>query len=86
MSIANTARASIVLLHQTLARLLPSDDGLGVGVEVGEPIALELEQSHFLHVAQDLPPGGGLVGMPDGEVQEGLWKKQTDVKIKMLWG
>ena len=58
MGIADTVQASLVFLHQSLARFLLGHDCLGVGVEVGEPIALEFEQGHFLHVAQDLPPGG----------------------------
>lgn len=58
VSIANAVQASLIFLHQKLARFLLGHDCLGVGVKVGEPIALEFEQSHFLHVAQDLPPGG----------------------------
>lgn len=58
MGAANTAQASLIFLHQSLARLLLSYDGPGMGVKVGEPIALDFEQSHFLHLAQGLPPGG----------------------------
>ena len=75
MGAADTTQASLIFLHQSPARLLLGHGCLGVGVKVGQPKALEFEQGYFLHVAQDLPPGGGLVGMPDGQVQEGLWEE-----------
>lgn len=58
MSTANSVQASLIFLHQTLARFLLGHNCPGMGVKVGEPIALNFEQSHFLHMAQDLPPGG----------------------------
>lgn len=58
VGIADTVQASLVFLHQSLARFLLGHDRLSVGVKVWEPIALEFEQSHFLLVTQDFPPGG----------------------------
>ena len=72
MCTANTVQASLIFRHQSMACFLVGHCHLGMGVKVGKPVALDFEQSHFLHVAEDLPSGGRLVGMPDGEVQEGL--------------
>jgi len=51
MRAANTAQAGLVFLQQAVARFLVGHCHLGVGVKVGEPVALDFEQGHFLHVA-----------------------------------
>lgn len=51
MRAADTAQASLIFLHQAVTRFLIGHCHLGMGVKVGEPVALDFKESHFLHVA-----------------------------------